>query len=116
MTSREDWHLDKRVPIGLILIVAGQIAFGAWWASKTELRIVNVEERMIEMMQTIEANREFQIQQRVRLWNELNAVSRNQNTTQANLARLEGQLEQINRNIERLLDRLEQNRQNNGQR
>ncbi len=31
--SREHWHLDKRVPLALILLVLTHTGFGVWWAA-----------------------------------------------------------------------------------
>lgn len=33
------WHLDKRVPIALILVILAQTAGGAWWAATTSARV-----------------------------------------------------------------------------
>lgn len=45
--SDQDWHLDKRIPIALILTMAGQLAVVAWGAAV--------------MFKDIEANREANI-------------------------------------------------------
>lgn len=31
--DREPWHLDRRVPVALILVIIGQTAGAVWWAS-----------------------------------------------------------------------------------
>ena len=33
------WHLDRRVPIALILVILTQTAGGAWWAASTSARV-----------------------------------------------------------------------------
>mgnify|MGYP001544221506 FL=1 len=38
-----DWHLDKRVPVALILTLALQAGAGVWWASSTNERLSQVE-------------------------------------------------------------------------
>jgi len=35
-----DWHLDKRVPISLIIMIAVQSASAIWWASSVEAKII----------------------------------------------------------------------------
>ncbi len=39
------WHLDKRVNVSIILMLAAQIAGGIWYASKMDNRLSNVEAR-----------------------------------------------------------------------
>jgi peptidoglycan hydrolase CwlO-like protein len=41
-----EWHLDKRVPVALILALALQGAGGIWWASNTNERLDQVERRL----------------------------------------------------------------------
>jgi len=102
-----EWHLDKRVPVTLIILLAGQIAFGAWWVAKTEGRITSVEEKYIELAHTVQNNKEWQVQQRIRVWDELNQVAESQSSLKESFARLQGQLEIINHNIQRVLDKME---------
>jgi len=40
------WHLDKRVPIALIVALALQGAGGVWWASTANERLSQVERRL----------------------------------------------------------------------
>jgi hypothetical protein len=35
-----DWHLDKRVPISLIIMIMVQSASAIWWASSVEAKII----------------------------------------------------------------------------
>jgi hypothetical protein len=37
------WHLDKRVPVALIVAIAVQTATAIWWASSTTIRLSEVE-------------------------------------------------------------------------
>lgn len=41
-----DWHLDKRVPIALILTLLAQSAGAIWWASSVNSRIAQLESRV----------------------------------------------------------------------
>lgn len=105
----QSWHLDKRVPVTLIMVLLAQIAFGGYWIAQQESRISHVEEALVQLSSTVSDNKNWQIEQRIRVWNELNSLASKQNDTNESLARLEGQLEQINNNMERLLDRMERN-------
>lgn len=46
MNEREHWHLDKRVPIALIVTLALQGSAGVWWASDANQRLSQIERRL----------------------------------------------------------------------
>lgn len=37
------WHLDRRVPLGLIFTLLLQMGIGIWWVSKAEARLSVIE-------------------------------------------------------------------------
>ena len=37
------WHLDRKVPIALILALTVNIVVGIWWASKLDSRVASIE-------------------------------------------------------------------------
>ena len=39
------WHLDKKVPITLIIVLLGQLCLGVWMFSEHDQRIENLEDR-----------------------------------------------------------------------
>ena len=39
------WHLDKKVPIALILAILAQTGAALWWASAIDYRVNTLEER-----------------------------------------------------------------------
>lgn len=43
---QEQWHLDKRVPVALILTLIGQMIVAIWWAASINERMVQIERRM----------------------------------------------------------------------
>lgn len=43
MEADARWHLDKRVPIALLLAILAQTGTGFWWAATTSERINNLE-------------------------------------------------------------------------
>lgn len=45
MEADARWHLDKKVPIALLLAIMAQTGTGFWWAATTSERINNLEKR-----------------------------------------------------------------------
>lgn len=45
MEADARWHLDKRVPIALLLAILVQTGGGFWWAATTSERINSLEKR-----------------------------------------------------------------------
>ena len=54
---REPWHLDKRIPIALIMAVMMQTAGAVWWAATISARLDQTEARTsrLEMNQATAA-------------------------------------------------------------
>lgn len=51
-TSRDQhWHLDKKVPVLIILTIVGQSLALGWWASSLDNRVTNLEQYMAESKQ-----------------------------------------------------------------
>lgn len=44
--ANEHWHLDRRVPVALVLMILIQSAGGVWWASAMNERMEQVERRL----------------------------------------------------------------------
>lgn len=42
-STREPWHLDKRVPVALIFAILLQTGAGFWWAASINERVNNLE-------------------------------------------------------------------------
>lgn len=55
MEENQHWHLDKRVPIVLILALSLQTAGVIWWAATMTERVTNMEEVMAVFMLRLEA-------------------------------------------------------------
>lgn len=43
MEADARWHLDKRVPIALIVLILGQTGGAVWWARGMDARVENLE-------------------------------------------------------------------------
>jgi len=43
-----NWHLDKRVPIALIVTISLQTAAVIWWASSLSARVDHLERQMAD--------------------------------------------------------------------
>lgn len=39
------WHLDRKVPVALILAIAGQAFLGVWWVAEVSSRVTRLEAR-----------------------------------------------------------------------
>jgi uncharacterized coiled-coil protein SlyX len=59
--ANESWHLDKRVPISLILVLLGQTVAIVWWASAVENRVAVLETTYLNQQKDI-SNTEDQLQ------------------------------------------------------
>ena len=47
-----DWHLDKKVPITLIVAIGVNAMAGIWYASKLDNRVANLESTTVEFKMT----------------------------------------------------------------
>ena len=41
--NSSSWHLDKRIPITLVVMILMQTGAGFWWASKIDSRMTEIE-------------------------------------------------------------------------
>lgn len=96
--TTEQWHLDKRVPLALIVTIAVQTAGAIWWAASMSERMDQIERRMDNAA--------------VRSQNVDNLVA--QQATQ--IAVLVSRIDDQTRRIEETNDLLRQYLQQNGQR
>lgn len=56
----ENWHLDKKIPIGLMLGLAAQGGAFLWWASQIDNRVTMQAQQSERQAQQIEALRSGQ--------------------------------------------------------
>ena len=56
-TTLNDWHLDKRVNVSIILVLLGQMVLGAWYASKMDSRVSQVEEKVSHLQKSADEDR-----------------------------------------------------------
>ena len=56
-TMLNDWHLDKRVNVSIILVLLGQMVLGAWYASKMDSRVSQVEEKVSHLQKNEDDDR-----------------------------------------------------------
>lgn len=92
MPDEREWHLDKRVPIALILGMVGQVAVVVWGAAV--------------MFKDIEANREGLMV----LGEQVNAIRGNAGTQAVQLGRIEENVRGLRGDMNRLLSILERGR------
>lgn len=46
------WHLDKRVPVAIIVMILLQSAYAVWWLATTEQRVMTLESNVQEAQVT----------------------------------------------------------------
>ena len=56
-TAVNNWHLDKRVNVSIILVLLGQLILGAWYASKMDSRVAVVEEKVVNLQRNEDEDR-----------------------------------------------------------
>ena len=54
----QQWHLDKRVPIALIVAIAIQSGGAIWWASSIQGRVLSNERSITRLDTSVEAQRD----------------------------------------------------------
>lgn len=97
--EKSQWHLDKRVPLALILTILLQSMGAAWWASMTTEKISQIERRL-DIFSTEDNTTRQQVQQQGRDIAVLAEQIKNTNNT---LDRLSEQIGETN-SILRLLN------------
>jgi len=56
MVEKEPWHLDKKVPISLVVVLLVQTGSFIWWASGVDSRITQIELDRVKQEQQIVTN------------------------------------------------------------
>lgn len=115
MADSGNFQFDKRISLGNILTIfgmavaaiAGYMSFQEAINSNTAA-IKQLREDYVDLAEVVEANREFHINQRVRLWERVNEVQNTSNTQAERLARIESSQEYLVRQIDKIVDKLEQ--------
>jgi len=88
------WHLDRRVPIGIIVTIALQVAVGIWGASKLDSRVERLEQGQV-------AQRERDIQQDRQI---AEGDARNERQLGDGVAQLRVHLDRIDGKLDRLIE------------
>lgn len=60
MSEKESWHLDRRVPVAIIVTIMIQLLGGAWVASQLVSRLENVEKTALNNRHSVEKMEERQ--------------------------------------------------------
>lgn len=91
-TRREEWHLQKGVPISLIAVILVQTLGAGWWASNVDERVTQIERRLSGF-----AEREQSSDQRVmQLSNQVSVLTERVESTMQHINRLTAELTQTN--------------------
>lgn len=59
--NSSSWHLDKRIPITLVVMILLQTSGGVWWASKIDLRMAEIEKDSVSHVTQTECVDKHQI-------------------------------------------------------
>jgi Tfp pilus assembly protein PilO len=65
--SEQNWHLDKRVPIALLLAILLQAGGWIWWAASLNSRVDTVEDSIVRLESRNEALNKSTQEQAVQL-------------------------------------------------
>lgn len=98
MTSPDQWHLDKRVPVAIIFSILAQTAAAVWWASTMSANVATLREADTRHEATMEQLRSDATAREARL-----------RVVEQGAGRMEAKLESIAEGIDRLnsqIDRL----------
>lgn len=66
-SMKEGWHLDKKVPLSIIIALLIQTASLVMWGSKLDMRVAAVENKTADQQVVIEAMRDNQTSLKVSL-------------------------------------------------
>lgn len=77
----DQWHLDKKVPVTILIALSMNTIAGVWWASKVESRIERVEMLVLE--------------QRTKDAQQDQVIVENRNERNARLDRIENKLDSL---------------------
>lgn len=101
------WTQSRNAQLGVILALIAQAATLIWFASEfrttTNARLSVLENHYAELAKTTASNREFQVTQRVRLWDRVNEQGEKLNLFAAEMAGINARLEYITRTLDRLV-------------
>lgn len=84
MEEKEQWHLDKKVPIALIFAIVVQSFAAIWWAASVDARLTYAEDTVIKLTLNLDKTED------------------KANITNERMARVEGMLESIDSRLERI--------------
>ena len=94
--EHDPWHLDKRVPLALIFAILLQTVGIVWWAASIDARQTAQNDRIGRNTLRI-----------TRAWDKMNADGERVTNTAERVAKMEGTLEHIARQIDRVLNRMD---------
>lgn len=59
MANEKKWHVDKTIPIAIILSIFAQTAGAVWWASKVNSTVNSNTSRIAKLEIAMEANQQI---------------------------------------------------------
>lgn len=108
------FEFDPKISMGNILVVTGMIIAGVVGYTQLENNVENnakVDQaqniQIQEIIEQMELDRAFHVDQRVRLWDRVNAIQVATQEQKERFARMEATLEYTSRQMDRMLEKLE---------
>lgn len=99
---KREWRIDRRFSVALVVTLVCQASAAVWFASKTDSRVEALERRYVELAEITAADRQWQINQRIRVWERVNDQDDALDDLRAGAAGIAAQLEYITRVLDRL--------------
>jgi TolA-binding protein len=93
MSDNSPWHLDKRVPLALIVAIALQTAGAIWWAASINGEVQSTRQRVDRLDVQVEAIRNASQAQAV----QLGRIEESVRGMRSDISRLIGTLERTTR-------------------
>lgn len=97
--ERQEWHLDRKVSIAMIIGLLGNMAAGVWFASKMDSRVERNEAAILTL-----------VEERSRMWDRMDSQNTAVSALRADIAGISARLDYMTRALDRLTLLREQDR------
>lgn len=105
--NQSGWHLDKKFAFTILSAIIIQIATGIWYASKIDSRVAFLETQSRELAKLIEANKAWQTDQRIRVWNRVEGLDASVSVLSGDVRAMTVQMGFVLKQLDRLTDAIE---------
>tara|TARA_R110000803_G_scaffold76565_1_gene141229 strand:- start:2465 stop:2806 length:342 start_codon:yes stop_codon:yes gene_type:complete len=104
MITRDDgWHLDKKVPLGLIgAVLLQSFIFGVWAATLQSSGEANTK-GLADLSGTVAQDKVFHTDQRIRIWDRVDKVEDKIQSNETNIAKAVAGIEHLTKQVDLLV-------------